>query len=107
LADQSEVNPGTSVTLQPVVSDLNGGGRTLSVLVQTCIDPGISFGAPTHCGTIDSSTTSSFASGTLSANGTFTGLAPTISVSVPAAPLNFVLAAANLKFNGVAYLVFY
>ena len=30
------------------VSDLSGGGRTLTVNVQTCPDPGVSFGAAPH-----------------------------------------------------------
>lgn len=107
LADQSEVNPGTTVTLQPVISDLNGGGRTLSVEIQACIDPGVSLGAQPQCAHPDTTTSSSFATSTLSTGGTFTGDAPTFTIAVPALPLNFVIAPAYLKYNGVAYLIIY
>ncbi len=106
-ADQSEVNPGTSVTLQPVISDLDAGGRTLTVTVQSCIDPGVSVGALPQCLHPDSSTSSTFATSTLSSNGTFTGLAPSFVINVPAAPANYVAASPIAKYNGVIYLVIY
>ena len=107
-SNQSEVNPGTSgVTIQPVVSDINGGGRTLTVTVQTCADPGISLGAPPQCANVDSTSTSSFSTTTLSVNSTYTGLAPTVTVNVPASPTNYAAATTVEQYNGVAYLVFY
>lgn len=107
LSNQSEVNPGTSgIVLQPVISDLNGGGRTLSVSVQTCADTNLS-GAPNGCANPDSTSTSSFSSTTLSSDGTYTGLAPTITVNVPAAPANYAAATSSEQYNGVPYLVFY
>ncbi len=107
-ANQSEVNPGTSgITIQPVVSDITAGGRTLNVTIQTCADPGISLGAAPACLVVDSNQTSSFSTSTLSSNGTFTGSAPTFTVNVPSSPSNYASANANSQYNGVPYLVFY
>lgn len=103
LSDQSEVNPGTTVTIRPVVSDLNGGGRNLNVTVVTCVDPGITLGAQAACPHPDSMTTSSFAGTTLGLNNTYTGEAPTFTVNVPSIPL----ISAVQKYNGVSYLVIY
>jgi hypothetical protein len=103
LADQGEVNPGATVTLQPVISDLNGGGRNLNVTVQTCVDPGVGYGVQARCVTPDSTTTSSFSGTTLGANNTYTGEAPTFTVNVPALPLVRPLD----QYNGIAYLVIY
>jgi hypothetical protein len=103
---QPEVNPGTSVTLQPIVSDLNGGGRALSFTVETCPDPGISYGAtPTCQGTPDYQTTPAPITLTGVPNGTYTGLAPQFSITVPSTVLTGQSPVA--QFNGVAYLVFY
>jgi hypothetical protein len=98
-----EVNPGASVTIQPVISDLNGGGRNLNVHVQTCVDPGIGLGVQPSCANPDSDTTTQFSSTTLGSNNTYTGLAPTFSVSVP----NVTLPTPALQYNGVNYLVIY
>jgi len=40
---------GLSVTARPYVSDVNGGGRTLSAVVDGCIDLGVSLGAEVTC----------------------------------------------------------
>ncbi|PWU17042.1 MAG: hypothetical protein C5B49_09625 [Bdellovibrio sp.] len=99
----AEVNPGATVTLQPVISDLNGGGRQLNVIVQTCVDPGLSLGAVPVCAAPDSTSNSSFSASTLGANNTYTGEAPPFTVNVP--PLT--LAAPTDRYNGVNYLVIY
>src|ERR1700690_3653181 len=44
-----EANPGDTVTFTPVLSDLNGSGRTINYAVQACIDPGIGNGADPVC----------------------------------------------------------
>lgn len=98
-----EVNPGATVVLQPVISDLNGGGRTLSVNVQTCVDPGIGLGNLAICANPDTNTNSSFSSTTLGSNNVYTGLAPTVTVNVP----NLTLATSLQKYNGINYLVIY
>ncbi len=107
LSDQSEVNPGTSVTLKPVVSDLNGGGRTLDVTIQTCIDPGVDLGKKPQCTVPDSTISSSFSTTTLGANNTYTGDAPSFTVNIPSAPLNYIIAPLYVQYNGVSYLVIY
>ena len=48
-ATAPEVAPGGASTLQLIVSDLNGGGRTISGTTKSCIDPGISLGASVSC----------------------------------------------------------
>jgi len=107
LSNQSEVNPGTTVTLQPVVSDLNAGGRTINVTIKACVDPGVDIGADPECINPDITSTSSFSTTTLSSNGTYTGEAPTFTVTVPAAPANYVNAPAYEQYNGVSYLIIY
>lgn len=43
------LNTGLTVTARPYVSDINGNGRSLSAVIDGCIDPGISFGAEVTC----------------------------------------------------------
>ncbi|MCK9419749.1 MAG: hypothetical protein M0R70_10255 [Nitrospirae bacterium] len=45
VASAPEANPGDTVTFTPVLSDLNGNGRTINYAVQACIDPGVGNGA--------------------------------------------------------------
>ena len=40
---------GLSVSARPYISDINGGGRTLSAVVDGCVDPGVSLGAEVTC----------------------------------------------------------
>src|SRR3954463_2343007 len=49
IASSPETNPGDSVSFTPVVSDLNGQGRTLNYSVQACIDPGVGVGVTPGC----------------------------------------------------------
>lgn len=42
-------NTGLTVTARPYISDINSGGRSLSAVIDGCIDPGISFGAEVTC----------------------------------------------------------
>ena len=107
--DKPEVNAGDTVTLTPIVSDLNGGGRTLTYLVQGCVDPGISIGAPAACpGTPDA-----LGSGTISAssiagnNLVYTGAATAVTFTTPASSVIFSQVSAVDQFNGISYLVFY
>lgn len=107
MSDQGEVNLGTTVTLQPVVSDIGAGGRTLTATVTACLDPGNSIGEQPTCTNPDTSSTSTFSTTTLSSNGTYTGAAPTFTVTVPASLPVFSASPAYLRYNGVAYTVIY
>ena len=40
---------GLTVTATPYVTDINSGGRTVSGLVEGCVDPGVSSGAEATC----------------------------------------------------------
>lgn len=103
--DTPEASPGDTVKLTPVISDLNGKGRSLTYTVQTCPDPGVSFGLEAKCSVPDT-TLGPLAVGALTPNdATYTGLAPTFSVSVPQTLLN--QESLQNKTNGVAYLILY
>ena len=49
VADLPEANPGDTVTFTPILSDLNGQGRTISYAVEACIDPGVGNGVSPAC----------------------------------------------------------
>jgi hypothetical protein len=92
-----------TVSLQLIVSDINGGGRTVNGQVVSCIDPGVGYGAEVSCdhdptaGPVNFDIVfSSIGIGTL-----FTGIA-THNVSVPANIIT--LLGARDQFNGLAYL---
>jgi hypothetical protein len=109
-ASPPEVDPSSSpsVTITPVVSDLNQG-RALSYTATGCIDPGVGYGAQPSCTGVPGAV--SLGSGTIppanldQANHTNTGTAPTFSVTIPSTIL--ATAPATTAFNGVAYLVVY
>lgn len=108
VADQPEVSPGTTVTFTPVLSDLNGGGRTLNYTVFGCIDPGVSVGVTPACSTADPT---SIQSGTVTiaagSSHTYTGAVSTFSLTMPSSATIFANQSASAQYNGVAYLVFY
>lgn len=107
-ANPPEVDPTGSptVTLTPVVSDLNLG-RALSYSAVGCIDPGVGYGAQPGCAT----GAATLGSGTIPVGNldpshhTNTGTAPTISVPIPSTILS--TANAATAYNGVAYIVVY
>ena len=112
-ADTPEVAAGATITLTPVVSDLptltQPGGRTLTYGVEGCTDPGVSLGATPDCTQIPDRTIW-VAKGTAipslaSATSTYTALAPTFTVTVPATLL--ANRSTTDQANGVSYLVIY
>ena len=112
VANTPEVSDNQStVTLTPIVSDIESEGRQISVEVVACLDPGLSRGAEVSCegqsfrqvisynggATVDLSTS---LGGSL-----FTGAMPTVDVSIPS---NFLQGKSEFeKFNGVDYLVIF
>lgn len=105
---QPEMNPGGSVTLQPLVSDINGAGRALTYAVAACRDPGIGYGVPAACTTPDFTiaATAVGALTTVFATQTNTGIAPEFTVPLPDASI-FNGVSSDAQYNGVPYLIFY
>lgn len=102
-ADLPEVAALTTVTITPLVTDVNGNGRTLTYVAEGCYDPGTAFGATATC---DHDSTKTQTTGSITfTDSRRTGTAPTFSITPPAA----VLAGRSTsdQFNGVAYLVVY
>lgn len=103
--DSPEASPGDTLKLTPVISDLNGKGRALTYSVQTCPDPGITFGLEAKCGNPEFST-GPLPIGTLSPNdASYTGTGPTVSISVPLTVLD--QETLQNRTNGIAYLILY
>lgn len=102
-----EVNPGTSLTLTPVISDLSA--TSLSFSAASCIDPGISYGAPATCENNPTKTVIA-ANVPLTLPGTgenWTGLADSFTVNIPVDVLIFAGRTAQETYNGISYLVEY
>ncbi|NDF14547.1 hypothetical protein EB061_04405 [bacterium] len=109
-----------SVNLTPIISDLYGGGRSLTYRVYHCIDPGVGLGATPSCAgnptRTDVSTGTTFdvttGLGTFSAPNA-TGDIGTINIPLVSAPLNALYAAYYAgfsdvqKFNGYSILIFF
>lgn len=112
LADSPEVDPNgdLSVDVQVLVSDIDGGGRTIQGTVQTCIDPGISFGAQVSCDYDPTSIPINYDidfqnDAGLGAANLYTGLTNTLTVNVPATLLTG--RSSRDQFNGVGYIVIF
>ncbi len=110
-ADTPEVNPGATVQVTAVVSDLpnsgSAGERNLTFAAEGCIDPGVGLGASPSCaGRPDRVSLGAGAiPGLGSPSNTFTGEAPALSVVIP--PAILAGRSPQAQYNGVAYLVFY
>lgn len=107
IADQPDVDPGTTVTITPLISDIAGGGRTITFSAKACIDPGVAYGAAPSCdgtATEITLTTNTPLTGLVAPN--YTGLATsTLAVTVPSASVIFGQASTRDQFNGVDYLI--
>lgn len=109
----------STVQLTPVISDLYGGGRSLTYRLYHCLDPGVGLGAVPDCTGNPTKTdvaTSAIAlpSGDYSAPNYTGAIAPVaIDLSLISAPAKAVYAArfgalsAAQRFNGYAVLVFF
>jgi hypothetical protein len=106
---QSEVNPGaTGVVVTPLISDTNGGGRTITYTATGCIDPGISYGAEPTCDQAqDALQLSAGTITSLNAANNYTEFGNTFSVNAPAEAIIFATRPTQDKYNGVAYLIDY
>ena len=96
---------GLSVTAKPFVSDISSGGRTVSGLVEGCVDPGVSSGAVVTC---DGNPTRVFSAYSVDTSGLtmqtgWGGLSS--SLAIPDAI--FAGRSAREKFNGVPFLIIF
>jgi hypothetical protein len=107
VADKPEVNTGTTVTLTPLLSDLNGKGRALTYSAEACNDPGLGYGAQPSCDGAPSRlalATDVPVTGLTAPNYTAAATS-TLAVTVPASA--FTGRSALDQANGVAYLVLF
>lgn len=110
IADKPEVNPGETVTITPLISDVN---ETTSLTYEAygCIDPGIALGAEPSCASNASKVTLS--QGTITSTSTadmaqnFTGAATSFSAVIPVNAIIFNQRADRDKSNGVGYVIEY
>jgi hypothetical protein len=106
--DKPEANPGDKVTFTPVLSDLNGNGRTINYAVQACIDPGIGSGADPTCQNPDPA---SIQTGTVTippgASLTYTDMVTSFPLTMPDESTMFAGRSLADQYNGVIYLVQY
>ncbi len=106
IASTPEVNTGASVTITPILSDLNGKGRALTYSASVCNDPGVGYGASPSCESSSSRVilaTQATVSGLSSPN--YTGSATSFTVSIPETVFN--QRTDFEKATGVNYLVTY
>jgi len=102
-ASLPEVSPGQSLVITPLVTDVDGGSRTLEYTVEACTDPGISEGRDPGCG---HDPVKQIQTGTFTlASDRFTGTAPVFNLTVPVTLLNG--RTALEQANGIPYLVTY
>lgn len=106
-ADTPEVNPGSVVTITPIISDINA--TSLSFSVSVCLDPGLSYGAQPTCeGNPSKVTIATNTSLTLPGAGeSWTGNADSFVVNIPNDTIVFAGRSAAETFNGVNYLILY
>lgn len=102
-----EVNPGATVTVTPIISDINA--TSLNYTAQTCLDPGISVGAEPTC---ESNPTKQVIASQVGLTipgvaESWTGVADAFAVTVPAANIIFANKLTQEKYNGVSFLVEY
>lgn len=105
----TESGANQSVSLQLIVSDVDGAGRIVNGEVVSCIDPGVGYGANVSCDHDPSASASPFninftTEAQLGPTNLFTGFV-THTVTVPANLLS--LQSARDQFNGVAYLTIF
>ena len=108
MADKPEANPGDTITITPVISDL-AAVSGVQDSIQVCIDLGISFGASPTCeGNPTKIVVQNHRVLTLPGVGeNWTGSADSFSFSLPINAVIFNQRSAQDQFNGVDYLIEY
>lgn len=108
IADKPEANPGDTITITPVISDLNAT-TGVQDSIQVCIDLGIAYGASATC---EGNPTKVVVQNhrTLTLPGVadnWTGAADTASFSLPLDAVIFNQRSDQDKYNGVNYIIEY
>ena len=103
-ASAPEIGVGGTSTITPLVSDLDGGSRTVNFVAESCLDPGVALGVTPSC---DADPAKSSTSGSIVFTDPTrrTNAAATFNVTPPVSILDGKSAIA--QFNGVSYLVVY
>lgn len=108
-ASAPEVAPNGASNLQLVVSDVDGGGRTILGTTQACIDPGIGLGAEVKCDHDPATINGAYTIDTTTLdmnNNLFTGVNAELEpVTVPSTI--FVGRSTREQLNGVGYIVIF
>jgi hypothetical protein len=109
-ADKPEVSPGSTVTVTPFVSDINGAGRVLSYQAEGCTDPGLARGVDPSCDTASDRVV--IASGTINATNSPAFVSPNYSGAVAAVTFTVPTTILDGKTSleqmiGVDYIVMY
>jgi hypothetical protein len=103
VADSPEVSEGATVTVNALVSDINGATATFDGSYERCLDPGIARGAPVTCALDPSKVSGNYdiPTGGLTNR---TGLGPSLTFSVPA-----ILSGRSStdRQNGVGYIIIF
>jgi hypothetical protein len=122
IADRPEANAGDTITITPILSDMNGNGRALTYSASTCVDPGFSYGDNQSCAGLPSTqvispagtaVTSRSGAGVAGyASPDYTGAAASFTFTIPAATTMFLAnngqqLPAYEQYNGVSYLIDY
>lgn len=110
IADKPEVNPGETVAITPIISDVNET-TSLSYEAYGCIDLGVALGAEPSCAnnttkvTLKQDTITASFNSDMSQN--FTGTGPRFNAVIPADTIIFNQRSETDKYNGVGYLIEY
>lgn len=107
VAEPPETDPGKTVIITPIVSDINESTE-LTYSSFACIDDSIAAGGTPSC--LNNPTRIPLSSGSitnLNASSAFTGLAPTISLTLPTTESLLGQRTPQQKYNGVSYIVEY
>jgi hypothetical protein len=103
-----EAAPGDSLTITPLVSDINGNGRVLKYNADVCIDPGVAYGATPQCENTTFSQNLVSNQGITGLSGPeYTGNVTTVSVTIPVDTIIFAARSEAEKFNGIPYIFSY
>lgn len=97
---------GLTVTARPYISDINGGGRTVTAVVEGCVDPGISFGAEATCTGNPTQVTSSYSVDTSTLPNLKSGWG-NYSAALAIPDTIFTGRSTREKFNGVPFLIIF
>jgi hypothetical protein len=99
-----EVLPGAAVSIQPLLSDVRGAGRSLTYTVVACTDPGVAFGNQPDCEHDSDRQSLGPFNATLTAP-YYTELQAAFSITIPASLFTTQRTNPFDQFNGAQYLV--